>query len=635
MGKLLTILGVKDQSNLPPDIFVAENLIVGMQFIYENSPESPKKATLAKTIAETIRLTLQQIKGLPLTPPEKPKEEPKTSVSRVLTLDEMEAMYGADWRNEIAGDDEANGLDWISPDMDKWFGFELTESMLESLNDGKNVCYLPQSTYAISKAMTTLNPKWHTEETQPSPQEQQEEVRFLTEDEFLGIYGSGWRVEMRRDMVNSGLIAQTWVDGMDENLGEPIKNKVNIEALKNNNEIAFGVFLYNKIMTTLNPQFKQDNTPQKDGLNFKVGDVFKHKDEPKHSPWMITKIDKTDGNVTVSWDGKETKYPLTDVILYVKDGIWVKVNEQDSDKVKVEDIPKLIPSLTFDGGTSLNYDGANYSWGGKTEDEYYEAYSRITGSEYKGNGWIAYMSTDGSNYDYWMIKQREQNYISIGVNIKSGYVDKIEIESINIAINNLKEEAKMIAETYNYDPSAEEKFTPQTQNYKVGDVFKTSGDEVWKITNITSSRLEYSREDGTNPQTTLSIETANSYFSTGSWKVISDTSDAKVGDWVWFENMLGEITMLNGDGTFDAKTAEKAKYTQVEFSYADRFATEREVKEAKENNDKRVEPKKKGERQSPTISANAVKEGTTMIGNDGNEWVSTKTKVGYNQWKKV
>ena len=47
------------------------------------------------------------------------------------------------------------------------------------------------------------------------------------------------------------------------------------------------------------------------------------------------------------------------------------------------------------------------------------------------------------------------------------------------------------------------------------------------------------------------------------------------------------------------------------------------------------EPTKKGERQSPTTSANDVKEGTKKKGNDGNMWVSKKTTAGYNQWQKV
>ena len=44
---------------------------------------------------------------------------------------------------------------------------------------------------------------------------------------------------------------------------------------------------------------------------------------------------------------------------------------------------------------------------------------------------------------------------------------------------------------------------------------------------------------------------------------------------------------------------------------------------------------KKGTRQSPITSATAVKEGTKMMGNDGNFWVARKTSAGYNQWKKI
>ena len=89
MGKLLTILGITDQSNLTEDILTAENLIIGMQYIYENSPESEQKESLAIAIAETIRLTLQQIKGLPLTPPQAPKVSDK---ARILTEQEFEII---------------------------------------------------------------------------------------------------------------------------------------------------------------------------------------------------------------------------------------------------------------------------------------------------------------------------------------------------------------------------------------------------------------------------------------------------------------------------------------------------------------------------------------------------------------
>jgi hypothetical protein len=64
MGKLLDVLGVSTatQSNLPSDVLDGELFIIGLQKVYENSPESANKDNLANTIAETIRLLLLEVK---------------------------------------------------------------------------------------------------------------------------------------------------------------------------------------------------------------------------------------------------------------------------------------------------------------------------------------------------------------------------------------------------------------------------------------------------------------------------------------------------------------------------------------------------------------------------------------------
>ena len=93
MGKLLTILGVNEQSNLTDDIFTAEELIVGMQYIYQNAEESPKKDKLAKAIAESVRLLLQQVRGLPLTPPAKEETTSTTfKVGDIFTVPEEDVI---------------------------------------------------------------------------------------------------------------------------------------------------------------------------------------------------------------------------------------------------------------------------------------------------------------------------------------------------------------------------------------------------------------------------------------------------------------------------------------------------------------------------------------------------------------
>jgi hypothetical protein len=170
--------------------------------------------------------------------------------------------------------------------------------------------------------------------------------------------------------------------------------------------------------------------------------------------------------------------------------------------------------------------------------------------------------------------------------------------------------------------------------YKVGDKFNTIADPtVCEITKITATEVEYKHPRATTGYASRTRKDFDEYIQNGSWKLIKDERPLyKTGDWVWFEGTLGKITKMKSDGTFTAKTALDAIYKEVEVDYIERLATQNEIDEAT------YKPKpvaKKGERKSPTTSANDVKAGTKMKGNDGNMWVSKKTTAGYNQWQKV
>ena len=87
MGKLLEILGVKNQENLDKDILFSEELIIGMQEIYKNAPDGYKKDKLANAIAEMVRLMMQQIKGMPVQTTETTVQvEPPTVTDTVTDL---------------------------------------------------------------------------------------------------------------------------------------------------------------------------------------------------------------------------------------------------------------------------------------------------------------------------------------------------------------------------------------------------------------------------------------------------------------------------------------------------------------------------------------------------------------------
>jgi hypothetical protein len=273
MGKLLTILGITDQSNLTEDVLTAENLIIGMQYIYENSPESEQKESLAIAIAETIRLTLQQIKGLPLTPPQAPQVF--SNKPRILTEVEMAVIYGLAWRTEVALDNKNEIATWVSPAMDKYFGNELTQKQIDDL--GTRDMADVDLNFVISLYMTTLNPKFNNQQSTPTPP------------------------------------PQTIVQ---------------------------------------------------------VGDIFKHATETKHPPYYVVNIQND--KVTIAWTKnsmvRQVDYDLQDVIDYIDNGNWIRVNNQQATpKFKVGDWVissyKMIGRITDCEGTAPNftYDGVKFN----------------------------------------------------------------------------------------------------------------------------------------------------------------------------------------------------------------------------------------------------------------------------------
>lgn len=63
MGKLLTVLGIDEskQGKLPESVFKAEKVLIAMQAVYANAPDSPKKEKLAVTISEMAKLLLAKV----------------------------------------------------------------------------------------------------------------------------------------------------------------------------------------------------------------------------------------------------------------------------------------------------------------------------------------------------------------------------------------------------------------------------------------------------------------------------------------------------------------------------------------------------------------------------------------------
>ncbi len=85
MGKLIEILGVTNQTDLPKDILVAEALIIGMQEVYANSPDSYRKKQLANAIAELTRNLMEELR--------------KIGVKQEVAVNEDDIVVGRIYRN--------------------------------------------------------------------------------------------------------------------------------------------------------------------------------------------------------------------------------------------------------------------------------------------------------------------------------------------------------------------------------------------------------------------------------------------------------------------------------------------------------------------------------------------------------
>lgn len=89
MGKLLTILGANEevQQLLPADLFQAEKVIIGLQEIYSQAPDSPKKNQLAIAISEAVRIMMARLNPYLV----KDEVEEKTEEEEKKLPDEKEA----------------------------------------------------------------------------------------------------------------------------------------------------------------------------------------------------------------------------------------------------------------------------------------------------------------------------------------------------------------------------------------------------------------------------------------------------------------------------------------------------------------------------------------------------------------
>jgi hypothetical protein len=94
-----------------------------------------------------------------------------------------------------------------------------------------------------------------------------------------------------------------------------------------------------------------------------------------------------------------------------------------------------------------------HNWGADNVTEYKKAQNEIDKIKYKGKGWEIYGWYDVSSFDYWIIKQEEQNYIQITIKFKNETVKEEEVDEIADALDSALADADRITNKYNYNPS--------------------------------------------------------------------------------------------------------------------------------------------------------------------------------------
>jgi hypothetical protein len=594
MGKLLTILGVTDQSNLTEDILTAENLIIGMQYIYENSPESEQKESLAIAIAETIRLTLQQIKGLPLTPPQAPKV---INVVRILTESEFEFIYGNNWRTEVALDDKNHNADWVSPNMDKYLGTELTDKQLDDLNSKGYADLDVNKIFIATIFMTTLNPSYNKNGVQGGDNYESADglfkfhidgvvngVVFYKQTDQFGVETDEQdNLNVINDLIDNG----DWVKVSKQNtpiteikVGQVYKTQGSVDAhyvilYVDNDEIEW-IGVTNSNGTGQRNTRKETEDAISSGfwvlqpqLSVQVGDAFKHATEPKQETWEIYDIGYN--KVYIKWGAKrnlKVTYGLQETITYIINGTWVKINSQQNTPTT----PKSDTEPLFEIDDWVITD---YGMVGKITD---------------ANG-------TPPNFTYDAVKGDGKNAFTSRAENTLKKIDlDVELKSLNV---------------------------------KVGNVFQIAQHDYLRIWEITQDKVITMESNGVFEQfnkdelIVFIIGRAIEFYKEGNpplYKVgdvitwLTDKKNMTVtkieldfeGDWYYYGTSDNGVEQGASEMFFDSTPKTAPKSTA-----------------------------KKGTRQSPITSATAVKEGTKMMGNDGNFWVARKTSAGYNQWKKI
>ena len=219
------------------------------------------------------------------------------------------------------------------------------------------------------------------------------------------------------------------------------------------------------------------------------------------------------------------------------------------DTIKFYEIANILDlDLEYDGDeTDLRLHGEEkLNWGAETAAEYEEATNAIDAISYKGNGWEVYATYDVSGFDYWMMQQEEQNYLTMTIMFDNNTVDVTEITAIKNAMDMAYSDAYSIAEKYDYVPNSE---------YKRGgsvDGRSTRAKDTWNRGSAwTRDRNAHNKsEDWEKPlnQRGKSVTKSSSSASSKSSSSASSASKGKSKKYMYIPNYMIRGAEVNNSG---------------------------------------------------------------------------------------
>lgn len=148
---------------------------------------------------------------------------------------------------------------------------------------------------------------------------------------------------------------------------------------------------------------------------------------------------------------------------------WIEIQQihsrpvtsfEDYQPVTPRDVVKSLDGIEDHhrgGDKTIAEDGAiyfdiypKYQWSAPTRREYETIEAKISNFEATGDGWRLYAWCDVSGFEYWMLKQREPNYIQFTLEFTKAEFHPDEIKEIDRAVDRAYENFKQFEDWNNF-----------------------------------------------------------------------------------------------------------------------------------------------------------------------------------------